>query len=275
MLKPPASREPSTFPVRVPLPPPVYRPAAIQQKSVRREVLKVYKPFENRVQLSPAPKRVIAATGRSSVVQLSKGTPVPLEKPMRTYRGHGGEEVLLIDNGRNRISIYSDSRGREVAYLTYSVEIEKGVKIYEFGYIHVQSIMQGTKMSSLLLYHLARKALSDNAPILRVIKPDPGLMHYWHHIGFDFRKARQEQADFYSTDVSNISVVAQAEGSSGNVFRLNESIARSHWDLSGTMHASEREGYLWHKREKERLKAFNMYDGRVTPLHDYSSSYIS
>lgn len=273
MLKPPAAREPATFPVRVPLPPPVYRPAAIQQKSVGPKAPIVYKPFGNRVQLSPAPKPIIALAGRPSVVQRSQGTPVTVESPIRTYRGRGGEEVLLIDNRRNRISIYSGSQGREVAYLTYNVEIEHGVKIYEFGYIHVQSIMQGTKMSSLLLYHLARKALSDNAPILRVIKPDPGLMHYWHHIGFDFQSARQKQADFYRTNISNISVVPQAEGSSGKVFRLNESIARSHWDLSGT--SSERESYRWHKREKERLMAFNMYEGRVTPLHDHSSSYIS
>lgn len=260
---------------RVQLPPAIYRPAVVQQKAARPGAPNVYKPLQNRVQLSPAPKPFLAVTCRSSVVQRSKGTPVTVEKPMRSYRGRGGEDVLLIDNGRNRISIYSASSGREVAYLTYNVEIEKGIKIYEFGYIQVNSIMQGTKMSSLLLYHLARKALSDNAPILRVIKPDPGLMHYWQHIGFDFRSARQKQADFYLTDVSNISVVPQAEGSAGNVFRLNESIARSHWDLSGTMTASERESYLWHKREKERLKAFNMYPGRVMPLHDYSSSYIS
>jgi hypothetical protein len=209
------------------------------------------------------------------VVQRSKGRPVTVERAGRTYRGRWGEDVLLIDNGRNRISVYSNDSGREIGYLTYSIEIEDGVKIYEFGYIVVQSIMQGTKLSSLLVYHLARKALSDNAPVLRVVKPDPGLADYWQHIGFDFRAARKRLAEFYKKDVSAVGAVPQAEGPSGTVFRLNERIAAAHWDLSGTLNGKARDSYLWHKREKERLKAFNMYEGRVAPLHDYSSSYIS
>ena len=251
-----------SHPPRPVAPPPLHRPQTVQ-------------PRQQVAPAAPPPR----PNGRPPVIQRTKGqpptTPTRLHKATRTYRSWRGERVLLIDNGRNRISVFATVGGqsREIAYLTYELEVEDGVKIFAFGYIQAQPSAQGKKLSSLLLYHLALKALSANVPIIRVVKPDPGLAYYWQHVGFDFGEAKRKQARQYGVDASEIRVVPEAEGTAGAVLRLNQRIAGTYWDLSAPDTTSHEED--WYKERKAVLVGHNMYEGSVKPLRDYSSSYIS
>lgn len=204
-----------------------------------------------------------------------------LKMRQRVYRAWNGAVVILDDDG-TKIRAYIN--GREAAYLSYSIEDEGRYQVISFGYIHVQPAFQSTKLSSLLLFCLAGEALARGIPVVRVVKPDPGLAGYWEHIGFDIRAAKRNLYFAYRGHLANVpeptaedlrdTVAIFADGPAGRILRLNQAIASSYWEIE-TDAASVSGAHDWYKRQKETLVGFNMYEGQVKPLHDYSSSYIS
>jgi GNAT superfamily N-acetyltransferase len=199
----------------------------------------------------------------------------------RIYRAWSGEVVIIDDDGTQLVAYIN---GKKAGYVTYEKEDGGGFQVLRFGYIQVQPSFQGTKLSSLLLYLLSQKALANALPVVRVGHPDPGLAGYWEHIGFDMKAAkrhfyyfyRRHQADVPSPTAEDLrdTVAVHADAPSGRLLRLNQTIASTYWDIE-TDNLSRNHQADWYREQKEKLIAYNMYEGRVKPLHDYSSSYIS
>jgi hypothetical protein len=202
--------------------------------------------------------------------------------PQRIYRAWSGEAVIIDDDG-SKLTAYIN--GMEAGYVSYVEEKEDKYSLLSFGYIHVQPAFQKTKLSSLLLFCLAGEALADGLPIIRVTKPDPNLAGYWEHIGFDIRAARKRFYYMYRSHLKNVqepsetdlkeTVAVCAEAPAGRILRLNQSIARSYWDIESAPSIRNETGD-WYEWQKEKMIGFNMYEyeNSVKPLHDYSSSYI-
>lgn len=229
-----------------------------------------------RKNLQSRPDPRAAASQPSGVLQRSKKHGSSGMGGSMIYRSWRGEVVVLHDDGKY---LRAYINGREAGYLQYSIDTEYGVTRYSFGYILVQPAHQSKKLSSLLLYVFARKALNAGAPLIQVVKPDPNLAGYWEHVGFNYREAQRlerkrlaKQYNRREDELGNV-VIVQADGPAGRVLRLNQMIAAGYWDLAGEDPGTSTSS--WYQWQKRQLIGYNMYEGRVTPLRDYSSSYIS
>jgi len=102
----------------------------------------------------------------------------------------GNIKLQLFDNGKR---IYAMQDEREVAYLTYEKEDNGGVNdpALRFGYINVQGVAKKKNLSKMLLYFLAKKAMTLDIKVIRVGHPDPSMKGYWESIGFDYSKGQQ------------------------------------------------------------------------------------
>jgi len=152
------------------------------------------------------------------------------------FEGKGGEIIRIVDSGKRLSAQLND---REIGYLTYRFEEEDGVRLCSFGYILVQPAHQSKKLSSLLIAVLAVKALNRGVPLVRVVKPDPGLVGYWVRIGFDIDAAKRffyavyrrhlEEAPEPTEEELGGTIVFHADGPAGRLFRINELIALAYW----------------------------------------------
>ncbi|HKI06306.1 MAG TPA: hypothetical protein VKK31_30285 [Thermoanaerobaculia bacterium] len=108
-----------------------------------------------------------------------------------TFMGQGGETLKIVDDGR-QFKAYLD--GKYVGYLSYEVETEEGVRRMRFGYISITAVQHRSKrISSVLIFLLAVKALENGLKVICVGHPDPGLRTYWEAMGFDFAGAQHAQ----------------------------------------------------------------------------------
>jgi GNAT superfamily N-acetyltransferase len=200
-----------------------------------------HRPPSPGVRWSPTPpvqtKRVVQAMLGSSLDGPPNNPPnTRIAQGQTEFEGKSGEIIQIVDSDK-RLS--AQLNGREIGYLTYHFEVEDGVHLCSFGYILVQPAHQSKKLSSLLIAVLAVKALNRGVPLVRVVKPDPGLVGYWVRIGFDidaakrffyvvFRRHLEEIPEPTEEELGG-TIVFHADGPAGRLFRINELIALAYW----------------------------------------------
>ncbi|HEV3469362.1 MAG TPA: hypothetical protein VG148_08585 [Pyrinomonadaceae bacterium] len=156
------------------------------------------------------------------------------------YRGPAGERVTVVTSMKG-IRVYKgwEDRSQELAHIDgLSLDIDpKHGKTLSFGYIVVSiAAWRSKKLSSLMLYHLAKLALAGSALTICVIKPDATLAGYWQRVGFDYNQAK---IDFFEEHLKvqyahlnptlDQSVPMVAYGSTSSVYTANVSVL-GYWD---------------------------------------------
>ncbi|HZF10628.1 MAG TPA: hypothetical protein VFE33_17720 [Thermoanaerobaculia bacterium] len=144
-----------------------------------------------------APPALRPVLRRASTVQRMEYTSKSVSKesnnnsPGWSFVGQGGEKLQVVDTGK-RLEAYID--GEYVGYLSYEVDTDDIVPRMRFGYISIEKKKhRNKKLSSVLIFLLALKALQRNLQTICVGHPDPELKGYWEKIGFDFAAAQKKQ----------------------------------------------------------------------------------
>lgn len=197
-------------------------------------------PQSRRVQ-PPAP----VLRGRSPVVQRMEEKQYSLSSVIKNDIGGGGwtyqsktskEELKIVDTGK-KLEAYLD--GKYVGYISYEVETEDSVRRMRFGYINITAKKERSKrISSVLIFHLAVKALESGVQVMCVGHPDPDLRSYWEAMGFDFAGALRAQWEynkkFYGEEnagpLESVKVVTEASGSVVQILQWARTSLEKQWN---------------------------------------------
>jgi hypothetical protein len=198
-------------------------------------------PQPRRVQPPPVP----VPRGRSPVVQRMEENPSYSKSSVLkkdtgggswTYQSKTSSEKLTIVDCGDQFKAYLD--GKYVGYISYEVETEDSVRRMRFGYISITAKKERSKkISSVLIFHLAVKALQSGLQVMCVGHPDPDLRPYWEAMGFDFAAGLRAQWEhnkkLYGIDAAgtldSVKVVTEASGSVVQILQWARNSLEKQW----------------------------------------------
>ncbi len=174
---------------------------------------------------------VMQLGGSGSKIEPPAANPVEV-----TVLGRAGERIEIFDIG-GRLS--AELEGVEVGYLTYTLDNDGPAPRLRCGYIQTQRAGRRKKLSQLLFYLLALKAVHSGIEVICVGHPDPGLRGYWEAIGFDYADAQRAQfaidLEMYGADrikesgkTADDTIVTEADAPVGSVLDWGTGF-RSYW----------------------------------------------
>lgn len=198
-------------------------------------------PRPKRIQPPPVP----VPRGRSPVVQRMEENP-SYSKSSVIKKDTGGdswtyqsktssEKLTIVDTGK-KFEAYLD--GKYVGFISYEVETEDSVRRMRFGYINITAKKERSKkISSVLIFHLAVKALQSGLLVMCVGHPDPNLRSYWEAMGFDFAAGLRAQWEhnkkLYGPEAAgtldSVKVVTEASGSVVQILQWARTSLEKQW----------------------------------------------
>lgn len=154
-----------------------------------------------------------------------------------TYQSKtSGEKLTIVDCG-DQFKAYLDDK--YVGYISYEVETEDSVRRMRFGYINITAKKERSKrISSVLIFHLAVKALQSGLQVMCVGHPDPDLRSYWEAMGFDFAGALRAQWEYnkklYGIEAAgtldSVKVATEASGSVVQILQWARASLEKQWN---------------------------------------------
>lgn len=153
-----------------------------------------------------------------------------------SYKNKDGQTLTIVDYG-DRFKAYLDDQ--YVGYISYEVETEDFVRRMRFGYINVSAVKErNKKISSVLIFHLAVKALQSGIQVICVGHPSPELRSYWEAMGFDFKGAIKAQWEsnkkLYGEEAAgsmdSVKVVTEAIGSAVTILQWARTSLEKLWN---------------------------------------------
>jgi hypothetical protein len=197
-------------------------------------------PQPKRIQPPPVP----VPRGRSPVVQRMEDKSYSQSSVLKkdtgggswTYQSKTSSEKLTIVDCGDQFKAYLD--GKYIGYISYEVETEDSVRRMRFGYINITAKKERSKkISSVLIFHLAVKALQSGLQVMCVGHPDPDLRSYWEAMGFDFagglRAQWEHNKKLYGIEAAgtldSVKVVTEASGSVVQILQWARASLEKQW----------------------------------------------